>query len=572
MTRAAVLGGAAIAVAALAWDPSAPAADPKRALALAAITVGLALRVSGRVPADDAGRGSSTAVLALGAFVLWSGASLAWGVASGARDLATFVAGLGLALVVDGAPRDGARELARWVATATGALASVAAIAERLAGARGLAVHGGQGNANWLGLLVAVTLPLGLAAALRPGPRRALAALAVALELAGLALSHSRVAWLAAAITAAPLVVALAPAARRRLVAAALAAVVAPALAIALTRAPARTQTPRPDEDVPAPIALEGRLWIARASLDAARDALPFGVGLGGFAHAFLEAQGERLAPLPPKVASRRFLNATTAHDDWLEALVDSGPIAPALLAAALGLAAYAALASGFLEGAAALGAFALCALGDSPLRQPALVLVLGVVVGAARGASRAPRVRRPTEIAALAACAVGLAYASAAWVADRRVAAARDALPEDRLRALSAAIRLDPTNGEALLDRGLLVTATERPTLDLALADLRRSRALLANVGTDVALGNALVRAGQWEDAVLAYERALRLHPGSFRAHANVAEPLLLLGRLDEADRHLAVAAELFPGHPKLAELVERARRARLDRATGGP
>ncbi len=133
------------------------------------------------------------------------------------------------------------------------------------------------------------------------------------------------------------------------------------------------------------------------------------------------------------------------------------------------------------------------------------------------------------------------------------------------RLARLTTAARLDPTNGEIALDRGL--TAIDLGTPELAIPELLRARRLLANVGTDIALGNAHVLLGEPDVAVDDYLRAIRLNPGSFRAHANLAEPLVTLGRLDEADRHLAIAAELWPGHPKLAELRDRARRARFDR-----
>ena len=90
----------------------------------------------------------------------------------------------------------------------------------------------------------------------------------------------------------------------------------------------------------------------------------------------------------------------------------------------------------------------------------------------------------------------------------------------------------------------------------EAAIADLTRSRPLLPQVATDVALGNALLAAGDPAAAAAAYRRALALHPGSFRAHANLVVALRRLGRDDEADRHLGIARRLLPGHPALQEL----------------
>jgi tetratricopeptide (TPR) repeat protein len=87
-----------------------------------------------------------------------------------------------------------------------------------------------------------------------------------------------------------------------------------------------------------------------------------------------------------------------------------------------------------------------------------------------------------------------------------------------------------------------------------------------MANVGTDVALGNAHLGTGALGPAIAAYQAALARHPGSFRGHANLAEALRRQGRLAEATQHLEVARRLLPGHPKLAELAERLTRDRQE------
>jgi tetratricopeptide (TPR) repeat protein len=173
-------------------------------------------------------------------------------------------------------------------------------------------------------------------------------------------------------------------------------------------------------------------------------------------------------------------------------------------------------------------------------------------------------------RVALLGAAALLLAASVSTWVAARRLTAAREALPGARRALLASAARVDPADGEIALEQGLFELASGDP--EAALVALQRSRALLGNVGTDVAIGNAEMRLGRPEAALAAYEAALLRHPGSFRAHANASEPLLALGRLDEAERHLTLAAQLWPGNAHLAEMWEQLRRARIDAATDAP
>jgi tetratricopeptide (TPR) repeat protein len=308
--------------------------------------------------------------------------------------------------------------------------------------------------------------------------------------------------------------------------------------------------------DVPAPLALAGRVWIWRASGDAALTYLPFGAGLGRFPHAFLDAQGARLAELGPGEAARRFQNATSAHDDYLEVTVDSGLPALLLLGGALaaGLAAHARGRAAWPAGAATVLVFAVCALGDSPLGQPAAVGLLALVLAAGRRPAR--RTRAVPALAWLGAAAL-LAPTLAAYLAMRRATLADDAAPPERLARLASAARLDPRSGEIALSLGLAELSLGDAAA--ALPELERSRALLANVGTDVAIGNAQLLLGDPTAADAAYRRALAHDPGSFRAHANRIEALRQLGRLDEAAHELAVARQLEPTHPGLDALADR-------------
>jgi O-antigen ligase len=591
----------AAVIAAVAWDPIAPAADVKRALGLAVGVAALALGLA-RLLRRAGGSGSMRApplplpaALWLG-FVVWSGASLAWGSPGGVSSLGTWAGATALLLAsrVFGISGEESPRAASLTAAGIGGLSALFAIAQAAAGARGLGIHGGHGNPNWLGLLLAFTLPLSidLAASLRRNASRAwaLAAALAAVQVPALLLARSRVAW-AASLAALALWVLLqsARALRRGR------AVAAGALAIAIVTGSVAARSapldPTADDpgDTPITEAWEGRVWIWRASADAAAREMPLGAGLGGFAGAYLDAQGKRLEGVAPKIASRRFLNATTAHSDWIEAAVSSGLPGLLLLAAAV----LAGIASAIREGrsadAAALVALAVCAAGDSPLAQPGVVIPFALLLGASsmeprgdlqpkpllEGQNRRRAIRLPYPRAlfavALGCAALLLATAVATWLGSRRLTRAREGLlPEERLAALSSAVRLDPRSGEAALALGLARLELGDPRG--ALLDLERSRALLANIGTDIAIGNAHLAAGSPERAASAYRRALARHPGSFRARLNLAEALVELGAHREANEHLTAARSIYPGHPKLALVAERLRRAIIDAETGEP
>src|SRR6185295_10929928 len=87
----------------------------------------------------------------------------------------------------------------------------------------------------------------------------------------------------------------------------------------------------------PALRSLAGRFWIWRVAARAATGALPWGDGLGSFPRLFLDRQGDALAGLQPAEAARRFVNATTAHDDWLELTAELGLPGLLLFASTIG-------------------------------------------------------------------------------------------------------------------------------------------------------------------------------------------------------------------------------------------
>jgi hypothetical protein len=607
---------ASLAAAALAYDARATADEPKRTLLLAIALVGLGLivaRGSARGPARG-GEGpagskradpnendvrASDAWLAAAGLLALACVSALRGIPSGALELGTWVGAFGAGLAAARLGRAPAESAARVVAVLAGGGASLASVVAYACGGRGFALHGGQGNPNWLGLLVCVSLPLAVEAAGRAatdaaaGLRRvrliALAAI-VLVQAAGLVLSHSRVAWCATA--AAAIVLAVAP--RRadagrsrgwhwgrtaRIAVAGVALVafgfgVLEHAAASFSHGSALFEHAGPiSDDVPAGISLVGRLHIWRCSLSAAEGALPFGAGLGRFAHRFLDAQGETLAGLTPAAAARRFVNATTAHDEPLDLAVEAGPIAALLFVAFVSLGVRDALRGRWTAGAAALTAFGVAALGDSPLHQPAVAVVVALVAAGlparrplrTRGAG--PRfVAASAGVATFALTAILLAASVRAWLATRAQTAALDRVGPARVAALTRSLAIDPTSGETLLDLGLAELALG--DADRALAHLDRSRVLLGNLGTDVARGHAELARGDPQAAARAFQAALARHPGLVRARTGLAEALRRERRYDDAEHEADIARSLAPGDPVVRDLIDRIHEARMDDA----
>jgi len=575
--------GIAAAIALLAWDPAVPAADPKRALLLVVAAAALAW-----TPPRARDRSAAGAVVeipaaaaAFLALAVLAACSLAWGNGGGWRDLTTLGGAAVLSIAASLRPRAEVAAMARATASVLGGGAALWVLLEALTGARGLALHGGQGNPNWLGLVLAVTLPLSLSALVsaRRGSRgEQVLALLVLPQIPALLLAQSRTAWVAlAAAGVVTLVDTRTPLRRNASVALALTLAIGAAATVVVAHGAARS--------------LDGRIWIWRLAARAAADALPFGDGLGAFPHRFLDLQGEALAGLPTAEAARRFVNATTAHNDWLEITVETGLPGLALLASAIIAGIVACRRAGARAEAASLIAFGVAALADSPLRQPAVLAPVALALASAprtvpitiawgagelcsprtiargfgRGRVGAPTLAPPISICSprtvvalgLAAAAALLPIAGTTWLGARLASQARDADPERKIALLARAAEVDPRSGEIAFAAG--VAHLERSEPAAAVAELERSRALLPQIATDVAIGNAHLMAGDADAAATAYRRALRRDPGSFRAHTNLAVALRRLGRDDDAELHLRAARRIWPHHPVLAEIAER-------------
>ncbi len=589
----------AIALSALAWDPHAEAAHPKRALLLVVALAGLAWTATRKTKIESPAPSQSRARLFALAFVVVS----ALGALHGGGDvfalLTLLVVGVALALTAGTLGRAEALSTLRIATLCISGIAGGITVISALAGARGFSLHGGQGNPNWLGLLLAVSIPIvaDLAYAWhRRGPRaRSVVAIGVlVLSSLALGLSHSRVAWIACGVGLVTMFFRQNPSASLLRRAALTLGVVSALVAlpnVPLPRRPTSTSTPAPaahssplaspahDEarsgEVDAATSLRGRLWIAKISVRAAVSSFPFGVGLGGYPDAYLREQGEALSTMSPKEASRRFLNATTAHDDFLQAAVTTGPLGLVCFAGAILAAIVAHLRSGTRAIAGALAAFAVCALGDSPMQQPALVALVALAF-AALPAARIAKTDDATKhlvfstrshLALGLACALLLVPASRAWLGTRTRVAAESLEPEARLSKLGRAARIDPRSGENALALGL--ARLELGDADGALDALRRSLPLLPNVGTYVAIGNAELERARPDLAEAAYREALARDPGSRRAHADLAEALRRLTRLPEAEEHARIALQLGPGDARVRALVDQIHKDMMEMAT---
>ncbi len=555
----------ALSAAALVYDPFAPAAAGKRTLLLV-LALALLARSAARLLAKaSTSLALSPALLTLSAWLLFSGLSLSWSANPGYLTFSVYVAAFGLMVDLQGGQID-VQVIRNNTALFVGTGASLWCIGSFIFGARGFELHAGQGNPDWLGLLLALTLPLSLNhLATLPGRLlRTLVALSSGLQVGALFLAHSRVAWLAALVAFGVLAFRLAPRTQRAAFAFMLLALAGAALTTALDANLTFSS------DNPAAESFEGRVWIAETTLSAAKTALPLGTGLGGFGGAYLDAQGTRLAALSPDLAASTFVNVTTAHGDFVEVLCETGPLGLLLLLSALALALRAAWQSGDSGRLACLVSAMVTMLGDSPLHQPACALLLLLCLpDAPRSLTLSRTTSRVGVLVLLAWAALLLRESASDWWAEHLVARAQDAPPEQQLGTFAKASRLAPRNGQVAF--GLGEARLEAGDPEGALEALRRSEALLPSVATQVALGNTLVTLGRLPEAQAAYEKAVRRNPGSLRAQTNLAALLLDVGQLDEAEKHLRIARDLSPGHAKVRALEDALAKARIDRAAAG-
>ncbi len=80
--------------------------------------------------------------------------------------------------------------------------------------------------------------------------------------------------------------------------------------------------------------------------------------------------------------------------------------------------------------------------------------------------------------------------------------------------------------------------------------------------------LGDVLLNAGRYPEAIAEYEKALIAIPD---VHTNLGIALLNAGRLDEAIRHFQAALRLQPGNPKYLYILEQARSMAIQKGSTG-
>lgn len=531
--RGPLAAGACACLVALAYDPNAPAADPKRWGLLVLGVFGALAAAMGSRPSPVPSR-----VEVLGAlFVAWSVVSIAWGTRSGFVDAAPWVGAIGIVLFFRQTRAFGAAFFENATCTLCTVLAVIALVEANLFGTSW--VHGLQGNPDWLGLVLALGVPCFVA---RIAERR-IFVLGLLLVVVALAFAHARGGAIAAMAGAIGVIV------PRR---AASEANDRPALSAAAVASGFH--------DHPWLQSLAAREWLFRCSYDVGFVHFPFGAGLGRFHEAFLGAQSARLAALPIALQESTYLNATTSHSDISQAWAETGLVGALLLVGFL----LALILHAHRTSRAAFGtslALAAAVVLDMPLRQPTCVLVLALLVGSmgsARGAARAtlsPHVGAPHFAGVIvAASALLLGLSSRTWFAHHLVRNAED--HADRVMAAPALLRIETWDPSVSF-----LLATQSLSLgDLEAADRYASRANTwrPDLGSFLLLGNISMARGNFERARIAFEHALAIHPASFRAHASLASAFAALGRRDPARDHAKRAVFLRPGSSKAREQLD--------------
>jgi tetratricopeptide (TPR) repeat protein len=561
----------AAAASCLAYAEDATASATKRVIALAGTAIVLAVSLASR---GTPRLGWKPGWLAAFGFVSWSALSSLWGAEGAVLGLGMLVAAAAFASVSASLGSELARAIAMRAGLVVGVTLAAFVLAAWAFGKRGFSLHAGQGNPNWTGLVLAVALPLALSdspwnAASQIGQRALRFATGAVMTLA-IAVTESRTAIVAAFAAVTVLALAFARRDRWRTLSIVL---VAAAVAGAVTLGTNATGGAEATREADTGRALEGRLWIHGVTLRAVLDHLPWGAGLGRFHETFLAEQGRALSQLSPGNAALAFQNATTAHQDFLEVTLESGFVALVLLVAALVIAFRLHWRFEFAAGAGSLAAFTVAALADSPLRETPAPILIGLVLAALPGTAKddpasGARCSWLLRLGLLACAGMLLPNALLAFGASRARTAALEATPERRLELLQRATRLDPTHAGTAVELG--TARLELGDVEGAVRDLRRAARLDGDPGSAAALGNALLAQNELAAARAAYERALALNPGSFRARIGLAEALRRLGAFADAETHAVVAVALLPGEARARELLDRIREQRTDATIG--
>jgi tetratricopeptide (TPR) repeat protein/O-antigen ligase len=577
-TRSAwVLAGTVLAVA-YAVGPATlyPFVDVKAAALGAGAALALLLALG--EPAGGAGdRGVPLPTLLFLAFSAWQVASLLWaGTPSiGLRD-ACFWISIGAVALAAGtvacrAP-EGRRVLRTGIVLAT--LPNAWIVLAQAAPA--LAAGSWPSPASLTGALgyhnvVAFSLLLGLpfvfhAAPGRTGAAKLLAATCAGSVIAAILLCQSRTAYMGLVFEGAALSAAVwKGGARRMFVVPALLSLLLVGAALGVSLAAARGEggiASRTREDLSARVSGRKLTWMVAADMARAHPLL--GTGAGGFAFHYIDHEGRVLSRVPLE----RFLPVREltffAHDEFLQALCEGGPVGILLLAAGVLLTLWmlGRRACGPPQDGEALAAFISMAgflppiLLDFPLRVPPTALFLPILAAFAGGDAPAPCPRalrwiRPLWGLLALAAALGLASDS---LSSRTL---KSALGEDQMGGPTAGalydrgIALALRKGEGLSMKGSYILRVGDPAAGEAL--LLRSLGTFRDPLTYENLGRLYLSQRRFDEAVsmFRFSRSAGIH--YFQDTCDMAKTLAASGRVQEALGTLREILRLFPKNPAL-------------------
>ncbi|HEX5050572.1 MAG TPA: O-antigen ligase family protein, partial [Planctomycetota bacterium] len=288
---------------------------------------------------------------------------------------------------------------------------------------------------------------------------------------------------------------------------------------------------------------LDVRLEIAKGSTKLLAEAPVFGHGPGQFAVQYPRVRSQ--AEIETSSHGRQFATEVrTAHDDWLELLVDGGFPALLLFAASLF-----ALQRAVADKARLLPMFVLMSmmLVRAPLGNAPAVAVAFLLAGTAGPAPRAARWRRPVSVlAGLAAVSLGVLpiAANTLFAPYVRARALGEQPPIAAVNAAAACMPFEP--------RWLQVQAQEQ----LIAGDLRAAARTAARAVElrpfepqyYLQVGEALARIGQLQQAERIAQYALRIDPPNPVLRVLLATVLAQQQQADEA-----IAAVVHDPHPVL-------------------
>jgi len=425
--------------------------------------------------------------------------------------------------------------------TAWGAGASAAALWALAQAAQGQArPFASFGNPIFLGTALASALPLALTRAYEgTGRTRGLWSAAAALQTAALLLTHSRAA--AFGLLAGLALWALARLSGRRLAAALGAAAFVAAAAF---------------------WAFRGREWthalIWRDALALWRAHPLRGCGLGRFHIEFPAFASEALKARWPE--GRVIVNF--AHNEYLQTLVETGPLGLAALAA-VPAAAWLALrreGASLERGAAAAGAFALFAAAfvSPDLRFGASAFAAFTLLGAA--ASTAVRGPAWTPVLPATALAVFAGLALQPAIAVRRNAHEANFFVTDKAGLKGAESRALSAPGDADAAEELGFLRAKASDFDGARSAFRRAAELdPLRPGPLNNLGNLDYLARDYAGAIGWWEKSLAAAPEQIDARLNLAKLLCERGRLKECSAQLEEVLRREPSNAKARVLYKK-------------